>query len=104
MTGDVTIQGNLGLTRIVTDAERIRGMLMLTQVEQIIEKEKQDAIEEATRRVTETVTENVTLKVTRDVTDRIAIRLLNAGSSPEFVASNTGLSLEYVQKLSESHN
>ena len=88
MTGDVTIQGNLGLTRIVTDAERIRGMLMLTQVEQIIEKEKQDAIEEATR----------------NVTDRIAIRFLNAGSSPEFVASNTGLSLEYVQKLSESHN
>ena len=51
-------------------------------------KSKQDAIEEATR----------------NVTDRIAIRFLNAGSSPEFVASNTGLSLEYVQKLSAQNS
>ena len=65
------------------DAEKIRRMLMLTKVEQIIEKEKQDAIEEATRNVRQDV----------------AINLLNSGSSPEFVATNTGLSLDYVKNL-----
>ena len=65
------------------DAKKIRGMLMLTQVEQIIEQEKQDAVEEATR----------------EVTERIAMRFLGDGISPESVAKNTGLGLDYVQKL-----
>ena len=97
------------------DAEKIRGMLMLTQVEQIIEREKQDAINEAveattrevtekvtqkvTKRVTRNVTKKVTRNVTQDVTDRIAINLLKSGSSPEYVANNTGLSVEAVLKL-----
>ena len=89
------------------DAEKIRRMLMLTKVEQIIEKEKQEAVEEATRKVaksvTESVTESVTVKVTesvtKTVTDRIAMNFLGDGLSPESVAKNTGLTLDYVQKL-----
>ena len=81
------------------DADEIRRMLMLTKVEQIYEREKQEAVEEATKRVTERVTESVTVTVTQDVTDRIARNLLNDGYSPESVASNTGLSLSEVFAL-----
>ncbi len=60
---------------------------MLTKVEQIIEKEKQDAITENTE------------KVTASVTDGIAKNLLRSGSSLEYVAQNIGLSIDYVMKL-----
>ena len=73
------------------DAEKIRRMLMLTKVEQIIEKEKQDAIDNAVEKNTE--------KVTKSVTEQIAQNLLDSGSSFEFVAKNTGLSLDHVKNL-----
>ncbi|MBO6241735.1 MAG: hypothetical protein J6O61_12990 [Butyrivibrio sp.] len=72
---------------LMEDADKIRRMLMLTKVEQIIEKEKQDAIAENTK------------KVTTSVTDGIAKNLLRSGSSLEYVAQNTGLSIEYIMKL-----
>ncbi len=54
-------------------------------VEQLIEKEKQEAIE----------------KTIEGVTDKIAINLLKSGSNLEFVAENTNLSLEAVKRLKE---
>lgn len=76
---------------LMEDADKIRRMLMLTKVEQIIEKEKQDAIAENTKKVT--------TSVTASVTDGIAKNLLRSGSSPEYVAQNTGLSIDYIMKL-----
>lgn len=73
------------------DAEEIRRLLMLTKVEQIYEREKQEALEENTKSVTATVTQNVK--------DSIARNLLQSGYSPESVADNTGLTLEQVQNL-----
>ena len=92
------------------DSEEIRRMLMLTKVEQIYEREKQEALEKNTREVTAKVTENVTAKVTetvtvtvtQTVTDRIATNLLRSGSDPEYVASNTGLTLEKVLQLKDN--
>ncbi len=69
------------------DAEKIRRMLMLTKVEQIIEQEKQEAVAKATA------------DVTISVTDRIATNLLRSGCSPEYVAENTQLSLDAVLEL-----
>lgn len=87
------------------DAAKIRRMLMLTKVEQIIEKEKQEAIEkavaEATAATTENVTVSVTQSVTQSVTNQIALNLLKSGSTPEFVAENTQLPLDVVLKLKE---
>ena len=91
-----------------SDADQIRSMLMMTKLDKMFAKEVQAAVDANTKEVTESVTRKVEKRVkrnvTRNVTKRIAINFLNAGSSPEFVASNTGLPLEYVQKLSESHN
>ena len=67
---------------------------MMTKVEQIIEKEKQEAIDKAVEKNTE--------KVTKSVTEQIAQNFLNAGSSAEFVAENTGLSLDHVKSLAAS--
>ena len=64
---------------------------MLTQVEQIIEKEKEDLLVANTK------------SVTQSVKDMIARNLLNSGSSPDYVATNTGLSLQEVQKLMRSN-
>lgn len=82
---------------------------MLTKVEQIIEKEKQEAIEKAvaeataatTENVTVSVTQSVTESVTQSVTNQIALNLLKSGSTPEFVAENTQLPLDVVLKLKE---
>ena len=60
---------------------------MLTQVERIIEEEKEALVAETTK--------SVTLKVTDD----IARKLLKAGSDPKLVAESTGLKLEDVMKL-----
>ena len=59
------------------------------------EREKQEALEENTK----SVTESVTITVTRDVKDTIAQNFLRAGSTPEFVAANTGLPLSEVLEL-----
>ncbi len=40
-----------------------------------------------------------TEKVTKSVTEQIAQNLLDSGSSYEFVAKNTGLSLDHVKGL-----
>lgn len=77
------------------DANEIRRILMHTKVEQIYEREKQEALEENTKRVTE----SVTITVTRDVKDTIAKNFLRAGSTPEFVAANTGLPLSEVLEI-----
>ena len=68
------------------DADKIRSMLMLTKVEQIIEKEKQDAIE----------AKAVEVKI------NVAKNLLNSGSTPEYVADNTGMTLEAVIELQKN--
>ena len=73
------------------DAEKIRRMLMLTKVEQIIEQEKQEAVAKATAAAT--------AATTISVTDRIATNFLRSGCSPEYVAENTQLSLEAVLEL-----
>ncbi len=65
----------------------IKSMFMMTKVGQIIEREKQEAIAEATERVTQSVSE------------KIARNLIRSGSTAEFVAENTGLSLEFIQGL-----
>ncbi len=76
------------------DAEKIRRMIMMTKVEQIIEREKQEAIAQATAKTTE--------RVTQSVSEKIARNLIKAGSSAEFIADNTGLSLNFVQGLMAS--
>ena len=68
---------------------------MKTQVEQIIEQEKLDAIAETTK----TVTESVTTTVTKSVSENIARNLLKSGSTPEYVATATEMSLQAVMEL-----
>ena len=75
-------------------AEKIRRMLMKTQVEQIIEQEKLDAI-------AANVAENTTI-VTKRVSENIARNFLKSGSAPEEVAINTGLSLQAVMELQKN--
>ncbi len=55
---------------------------------------RQDPIAEATAETTE--------RVTQSVSERIARNLIKAGSSAEFVADNTGLSLTFIQGLMAS--
>ena len=79
---------------------------MKTQVEQIIEQEKLDAIAEkvaeTTKTVTESVTASVTTTVTKSVSENIARNLLKSGSSPEYVASATEMSLQAVRELQKN--
>ena len=79
---------------------------MKTQVEQIIEQEKLDAIAEkvaeTTKTVTESVTASVTTTVTKSVSENIARNFLKSGSAPEEVAINTGLSLQAVMELQKN--
>ncbi len=79
---------------------------MKTQVEQIIEQEKLDAIAEkvaeTTKTVTESVTASVTTTVTKSVSENIARNLLKSGSSPEYVASVTEMSLQAVMELQKN--
>lgn len=72
------------------DADKIRSMLMLTKVEQIIEREKQEAIEAKVAEITVNVKED------------IAKNLLNSGSTPEYVADNIGMTLEAVIELQKN--
>ncbi len=67
---------------------------MKTQVEQIIEQEKLDAI-------AANVAENTTI-VTKRVSENIARNFLKSGSAPEEVAINTGLSLQAVMELQKN--
>ena len=75
-------------------AEKIRRMLMKTQVEQIIEQEKLDAI-------AANVAENTTI-VTKRVSENIARNLLKSGSTPEYVAAATEMSLQTVLELQKN--
>ena len=79
---------------------------MKTQVEQIIEQEKLDAIAEkvaeTTKTVTESVTASVTTTVTKSVSENIARNLLKSGSSPEYVATATEMSLQAVLELQKN--
>ncbi|SKB95346.1 hypothetical protein SAMN06296386_11064 [Lachnospiraceae bacterium] len=63
---------------------------MLTKVEQIIEREKQEAIEAKVAEITVNVKED------------IAKNLLNSGSTPEYVADNIGMTLEAVIELQKN--
>ena len=83
-------------------AEKIRRMLMKTQVEQIIEQEKLDAIAEKVAETTKTVTESVTTTVTKSVSENIARNLLKSGSTPEYVATATEMSLQAVLELQKN--
>ncbi len=83
-------------------AKKIRRMLMKTQVEQIIEQEKLDAIAEKVAETTKTVTESVTTTVTKSVSENIARNLLKSGSSPEYVATATEMSLQAVLELQKN--
>ncbi len=76
------------------DAEKIRSMLMLTKVEQIYEREKQEAI---AAKVAET-----TKNVTESVSENIARNLLKSGSTPEYVATATEMSLQDVIELQKN--
>ena len=68
---------------------------MLTQVEQIIEQEKLDAI---AAKVAET-TATVTTTVKKNVSENIARNMLKSGSTPEYVATVTEMSLQDVIEL-----
>ncbi len=67
---------------------------MKTQVEQIIEQEKLDAI-------AANVAENTTI-VTKRVSENIARNLLKSGSTPEYVATATEMSLQAVMELQKN--
>ena len=67
---------------------------MMTQVEQIIEQEKLDAIAAK-------VAENTTI-VTKRVSENIARNLLKSGSTPEYVATATEMSLQAVMELQKN--
>ena len=67
---------------------------MKTQVEQIIEQEKLDAIAANTAEVTTTVT--------KSVSENIARNLLKSGSTPEYVATATEMSLQAVMELQKN--
>ena len=75
---------------------------MKTQVEQIIEQEKLDAIAETTKTITESVTASVTTTVTKSVSENIARNLLKSGSTPEYVAAATEMSLQTVLELQKN--
>ena len=84
------------------DAEKIRSMLMLTKVEQIYEREKQEAIAAKVAETTKNVTASVTTTVTKSVSENIARNLLKSGSTPEYVASATEMSLQDVMELQKT--
>ena len=67
---------------------------MKTQVEQIIEQEKLDAI-------AANVAENTTI-VTKRVSENIARNLLKSGSTPEYVATATEMSIQAVMELQKN--
>ena len=75
---------------------------MKTQVEQIIEQEKLDAIAEKVAETTKTATESVTTTVTKSVSENIARNLLKSGSTPEYVAAATEMSLQTVLELQKN--
>ncbi len=83
---------------------------MLTKVEQIYEREKQEALAANTAEVTKNVTESVTASVTASVTttvtksvsENIARNLLKSGSTPEYVATATEMSLQDVSELQKN--
>ena len=79
---------------------------MLTKVEQIYEREKQEALAantvEVTKNVTESVTASVTTTVTKSVSENIARNLLKSGSAPEYVATATEMSLQDVLELQKN--
>ena len=76
------------------EAERIRRILMLTKVEQIIENEKQAAVEKAVKE-----TQKEARKKARQTMAVVVERLLRSGTSANVVSECTGVSMKEVQRI-----
>jgi len=77
-----------------SNAERIRRMIMLTKVEQIIEDEKKEAVNKAVK-----IADREARKKAKADKEEIVIKLLKTGDSAEKIADCTGLSIKEVEAL-----
>ena len=75
------------------NADKLRRILMLTKVEQIIENEKIEAVNRAV---------DNTRKEARKEMERVVEKLLRKGSDASMVSECTGFSIEDVQRIQES--
>ena len=75
------------------NADKLRRILMLTKVEQIIENEKIEAVNRAV---------DNTRKEARKEMERVVEKFLRKGSDVSMVSECTGFSIEDVQKIQES--
>ena len=79
------------------NADKLRRILMLTKVEQIIENEKIEAVNKAVTRAVDD-----TRKEARKEMERVVEKLLRKGSDVSMVSECTGFSIEDVQRIQES--
>ena len=80
------------------NAERIRRMIMLTKVEQIIENEKIEAVNKAVKIADREARRDEKNKAQADK-EEIVIKLLKTGVSAENIADCTGFSIKEVETL-----
>ena len=83
------------------NADKLRRILMLTKVEQIIENEKIEAVNKAVTRAVDNTRREDREEARREM-ERVVERLLRKGEEVSIVSECTGFSIEDVQRIQES--